>query len=282
MSKIEILPIKKINIGTNYARSHGITQKDIKSFAESLAKNKFWEPPHVVKKDTGEYRLVAGFRRYLAAQYLVQIGNKDFEKREFIIHNSISDAEIDEINFIENSNRLDPHAHELAQQLLRLQTVYGYSGAQLAEKCNKSKHHINNLIRCAKCLHPTIINAWRNSAGDNEIHIKTLIEWSALDHEVQLNRFLSSKWGAIENSINEALEEKPSIRPLTQIRKALEETTNEQIANTLRWVLRQEETLHDGQSNNRDNGRSSNGASPRSSAVSVPNSTRKASRTKSS
>lgn len=96
--------------------------------------------PIVVRPHGGSYQIVAGERRWRAAQR-VQIHEIPAIIRNF------DDAETLEIALIENIQRQDLNPIEEAETYRRLCDEFGHSATALAELVHKSRSHVANMIR---------------------------------------------------------------------------------------------------------------------------------------
>jgi ParB family transcriptional regulator, chromosome partitioning protein len=96
--------------------------------------------PIVVRPHDGRYQIVAGERRWRAAQK-AQIHNIPAIVRDF------NDAETLEIALIENIQRQDLNPIEEAEAYKRLSDEFGHSQAALAAIVEKSRSHVANMMR---------------------------------------------------------------------------------------------------------------------------------------
>ncbi len=96
--------------------------------------------PIVVRPYNGGYQIVAGERRWRAAQR-AQIHMVPAIVREF------DDAETLEIALIENIQRQDLNAIEEAEAYKRLSDEFGHSQSALAQIVDKSRSHVANMMR---------------------------------------------------------------------------------------------------------------------------------------
>jgi ParB family transcriptional regulator, chromosome partitioning protein len=96
--------------------------------------------PIVVRPHGGGYQIVAGERRWRAAQ------RAQIHEIPAIIRN-FDDAETLEIALIENIQRQDLNAIEEAETYRRLCDEFGHSAAALAELVHKSRSHVANMMR---------------------------------------------------------------------------------------------------------------------------------------
>ena len=96
--------------------------------------------PIVVRPHNGSYQIVAGERRWRAAQ------RAQIHEIPAIIRN-FDDAETLEIALIENIQRQDLNPIEEAETYRRLCDEFGHSATALADLVHKSRSHVANMIR---------------------------------------------------------------------------------------------------------------------------------------
>ena len=98
------------------------------------------QPLLVIKKSINNYIIVAGERRWRAAQIAQQ------HEVPVIIKN-LTDQEIIEIAIIENVQRSELRPLEEAEGYMRLVKDYGYSHEKISNLVGKSRPYISNSIR---------------------------------------------------------------------------------------------------------------------------------------
>ena len=110
--------------------------------ANSIKKNGIIQPIAVreVKGDPGRYEIVAGERRWLAAQ---KAGLHDVP----IIILDLDDNESLEVAIVENIQRDDLNVIEEAKGYKRLSDEFGYDHEKIAKFMSKSRSHISNTLR---------------------------------------------------------------------------------------------------------------------------------------
>src|SRR5690606_19948908 len=97
--------------------------------------------PLVVRpREDGEYEIVAGERRWRAAQ---RAGVHDVP----VLIRTLSDGEALEIALIENIQRADLNAVEEARAYTQLVEQFNYTQQQLADSVGKSRSHVANTLR---------------------------------------------------------------------------------------------------------------------------------------
>ncbi len=111
----------------------------LEELAQSLKRHGIIQPI-VVRPYQGGYQIVAGERRWRAAQR-AQIHNIPAIVRAF------DDAETLEIALIENIQRQDLNPIEEAEAYKRLSDEFGHSQAALAAIVDKSRSHVANMMR---------------------------------------------------------------------------------------------------------------------------------------
>ncbi|MFN4157091.1 MAG: ParB/RepB/Spo0J family partition protein [Gemmobacter sp.] len=116
--------------------------------------------------DTNVYELVAGERRWRAAQQ-AQLHSIPAIVRD------LSDAEMLEIAIIENIQRADLNPVEEAAGYAQLMERFGHTQEQIAEALSKSRSHIANLLRLLKLPDQVLsqVRQGRLSAG----HARALV-----------------------------------------------------------------------------------------------------------
>lgn len=112
----------------------------LQELSDSIAERGVIQPIIVREVGPGQYQLVAGERRWRAAQraHLHQIP---------AIVRQFSDAETLEIALIENIQRQDLNPVEEAEAYSRLIAQYGHSQEALGRIVGKSRSHVANLMR---------------------------------------------------------------------------------------------------------------------------------------
>ena len=133
-----LIPIEKIFRDENQPRKEFDKEK-IDELAQSINKNGLIQPLILTKKDDNSYTLVAGERRWRAAQ----IANLKILPALLLP----SDLDKDEISLIENIQRENLKATEEANAYQRLIEKNNYTHEQLSQIVGKSRSHITNLLR---------------------------------------------------------------------------------------------------------------------------------------
>jgi ParB family chromosome partitioning protein len=133
-----LIPIENIFRDENQPRKEFDKEK-IEELAQSIHKNGLIQPLILTKKEDNIYILVAGERRWRAAQ----IANLKMIPSLLLP----DDLDKDEISLIENIQRENLKISEEAQAYQRLIDKNNYTHEELAKIVGKSRSHITNLLR---------------------------------------------------------------------------------------------------------------------------------------
>jgi ParB family transcriptional regulator, chromosome partitioning protein len=159
------LPIDLLKPNPKNPRRH-FNEDEIESLANSLKAKGLLQPIMVRPTSNGEFEIVAGERRWRAAQraglHVVPALVRELDDRETL-----------EIAIIENVQRSDLNPLEEARAYKMLQDQYAYTQQQLAEVIGKSRSHIANTMRLTTLPQPVLqqIETGKLSAG----HARTLV-----------------------------------------------------------------------------------------------------------
>lgn len=169
----------------------------LSELAASIKEHGVLSPILVNKIDkNGQYTLVAGERRLLAS--------KKAGKREIpAIIGDFTDKQLLEISVLENLQREDLNAIEIATALNQMVTVLGYSHEMIAERVGKSREYVSNMIRLLK-----LPDEIQSNVLDNKIsvgHARAILSVSDENKKRQL--------------VNEIVERKLSVRDTEKLVK---------------------------------------------------------------
>ena len=133
------LPIEQIKPNPNQPR-RSFDPQDLDDLAASIREKGILQPLIVRPDGAGGYEIVAGERRWRAAQkaQLHQVP---------VLIRDLDDTEVLEIAIIENIQRADLNAVEEAAGYRQLMDKFGHTQEKLAEALGKSRSHIANLLR---------------------------------------------------------------------------------------------------------------------------------------
>jgi ParB family chromosome partitioning protein len=133
------VPIEFLHANPNNPRKH-FADSDLEDLTRSIRDKGLLQPLVVRQRGNGEFEIVAGERRWRAAQ---RAGVHEVP----VLIRDLSDGEALEIALIENIQRADLNALEEARAYQQLMDQFSYTQQQLADSVGKSRSHIANTIR---------------------------------------------------------------------------------------------------------------------------------------
>lgn len=133
------MPIEHLKPSPNNPRKH-FAEADLEDLSKSIRDKGLLQPIVVRPLQNGDYEIVAGERRWRAAQ---RAGVHDVP----VLIRELSDGEALEIALIENIQRSDLNALEEARAYGLLLERFSYTQQQLADSIGKSRSHIANTLR---------------------------------------------------------------------------------------------------------------------------------------
>ena len=140
VSRPDSLPVEALTPNPNQPRTD-FPEAALQTLAASIRQKGIIQPLVVrPSKTTGRYEIVAGERRWRAAQ-LAGLHDVPVVVRDF------SDAEVIEVAIIENIQRTDLNAIEEALGYRQLIERFGHTQEKLAEALSRSRSHVANLLR---------------------------------------------------------------------------------------------------------------------------------------
>jgi ParB family chromosome partitioning protein len=180
------VPLDQIEINPKQPR-RDFDEVALSELAASIKTHDIIQPLTVTRLANGKYRIIAGERRYRASKIA---GLKDVP----VYVRETEDAQLLELALLENLQRENLNAIEIAISYRRLMEELDYTQEQLAERMGKERSTVTNYIRLLK-LPPDIQVAVRNGTISMG-HARALINVDAVDkqlfifHEIK-NRELS-------------------------------------------------------------------------------------------
>ena len=130
------LPIEKLEPNPEQPRRH-FDEDAIKGLAQSIATVGIIQPIIVHKEDVDRYLILAGERRWRAAQ---QARVHDVP----VVIRELANVDAAEIALLENVQREDLSPFEEAEGYRGLMAQFGYSQTDVAERVGKSRAHVAN------------------------------------------------------------------------------------------------------------------------------------------
>ncbi|PXA84386.1 chromosome partitioning protein ParB [Nostoc sp. 3335mG] len=135
---VRLIAIADIRPHPDQPRRH-FDEEKLEELAQSIAERGLLQPIVVRKIGTG-YQIVAGERRWRAAQ------RARLHEVPALVRD-LSDTETLEIAIIENIQRADLNAIEEAEAYQRLVSDFGHTQEALGKLVHKSRSHVTNLLR---------------------------------------------------------------------------------------------------------------------------------------
>jgi ParB family transcriptional regulator, chromosome partitioning protein len=181
VTSIMRIPVENIETNPKQPR-HDFDEQALKELAASIKLYDIIQPITVAKLPSGKYRLIAGERRFRAAK---MAGLKDMPAYIRVAN----DGELLELALLENLQRQDLNAMEIALSYKRMMEELNYTQEQVAERMGKERSTVANYIRLLK-LPPDIQVAVRNGSLSMG-HARALINVDTIDkqlfifHEIQ-------------------------------------------------------------------------------------------------
>jgi ParB family transcriptional regulator, chromosome partitioning protein len=153
------IPIEFLHANPNNPRKH-FADSDLEDLTRSIRDKGLLQPLVVRPHGNGEFEIVAGERRWRAAQ---RAGIHEVP----VLIRDLSDGEALEIALIENIQRADLNALEEANGYQALADEFKYSQDDIAKIVGKSRPHVSNTIRLLKLSDAVkaYINAGQLTAG---------------------------------------------------------------------------------------------------------------------
>ncbi|SPH23553.1 Chromosome-partitioning protein ParB [Defluviimonas aquaemixtae] len=161
------VPVEKLEANPDQPR-RDFSREQLEELADSIRSHGIIQPLIVRNnpRKTGSYEIVAGERRWRAAQ-MAKLHNVPVLVRDF------SDAEMLEVAIIENIQRADLNPVEEALGYRQLMDRFGHTQEKLAEGLSKSRSHIANLLRLLTL--PDEVQTWLREGQLSAGHARALV-----------------------------------------------------------------------------------------------------------
>jgi ParB family chromosome partitioning protein len=159
-------------------------EQALNELAASVKKHDIIQPITVSKLSSGKYRLISGERRWRAAKIA---GLRDIPA--YI--RQANDQQLLELALLENLQREDLNAMEIALSYKRMMDELTFTQEQVAETMSKDRSTVTNYIRLLK-LPPDIQIAVRT--GELSMgHARALINVDTIDKQIYIYREIKTK-----------------------------------------------------------------------------------------
>ena len=149
----------------------------LSELAASIKIHDIIQPLTVTRLANGKFRIIAGERRFRAAKIA---GLKDVP----VYIRQANDADLLELSLLENLQRKDLNAIEIALSYKRLMDELDYTQEQVAERMGKERSTVTNYIRLLK-LPPDLQVAVRNGTISMG-HARALINVDVVDKQLYI------------------------------------------------------------------------------------------------
>lgn len=185
---------------------HDFDESALKELAESIKLHDIIQPVTLVRMSNGKYRLIAGERRWRAAKLA---GLKDVPA--YI--RQANDQQLLELALLENLQREDLNAMEVALSYKRMMDELDYTQEQVADRMGKDRSTVANVIRLLK-LPPDIQLAVRR--GELSMgHARALISLELVDLQMAALREIRSKGLSVRQTealVQQLLRSNPAVK----------------------------------------------------------------------
>jgi ParB family transcriptional regulator, chromosome partitioning protein len=202
------IPIADIEVNPKQPR-RDFDELALKELADSIKMHDIIQPVTVSKLPTGKYRLISGERRWRASKLA---GLKDIPA--YI--RQANDQELLELALLENLQRENLNAVEIALSYKRLMEELDYTQEQVAERMGKDRTTVTNYIRLLK-LPPDIQLAVRTGAISMG-HARALINVDTVDkqlyvfHQVKQKELSVRQTEALVRQLYKSAPVKPAVK----------------------------------------------------------------------
>ncbi len=141
-NNLSFIPIEHLSPGSWQVRKN-FDENELSSLSQSIKNNGIFQPIVVVsdKEKNGKYKIVAGERRWRAAQLA------NLHEVPVILRDDLSSEKIVEISLLENLERSDLNPIEEAKGYEDLINEHNYTQEKVAKIFSKSRPYITNFLR---------------------------------------------------------------------------------------------------------------------------------------
>ena len=177
------IPLDQIETNPRQPR-HDFDEVALQELAQSIRLHDIIQPITVSRLPNGNYRLISGERRYRAAK-LADLKDLPAYVRQ------ADDQQLLELALLENLQREDLNAMEIALSYKRMMEELNYTQEQVAERMGKERSTVANYIRLLK-LPPDIQVAVRSNQLSMG-HARALINVDTVDKQLYLFKEIKEK-----------------------------------------------------------------------------------------
>ena len=184
------VPLDQIDVNPKQPRKD-FDETALSELAASIKMHDIIQPLTVSRTPTGRYRLIAGERRLRAAK---MAGLKDIP----VYTRQANDTQLLELSLLENLQRENLNAIEIALSYKRLMDELDYTQEQVAERMGKERSTVTNYIRLLR-LPPDIQIAVRN--GEVSMGLaRALVNVDLVDKQLYIFNEIKSKGLSVQQT----------------------------------------------------------------------------------
>ncbi|HVV02603.1 MAG TPA: ParB/RepB/Spo0J family partition protein [Puia sp.] len=177
------IPLDQIETNPRQPR-HDFDEQALQELAHSIRLHDIIQPITVSKLPSGKYRLISGERRFRAARIAALKDIPAYVRQA-------DDQQLLELALLENLQREDLNAMEIALSYKRMMEELNYTQEQVAERMGKERSTVANYIRLLK-LPPDIQVAVRSNQLSMG-HARALINVDTVDKQLYLYNEIKNK-----------------------------------------------------------------------------------------
>ncbi len=205
--------VEKINLElidpNPYQPRKDFSEEELRELADTIREQGLIQPI-TVRKFNGRYQIVSGERRTRAAR-LAGLSTIDA-----YVHELLSDKQMAEWSLIENIQRVDLNAIEVAKSYEQLINNYGYTHDELSKSVGKSRSAITNSLRLLKL--PEQVQAWIMEGKLSQSAARSLLSPEISDPETVARDIIEKGMNVrqVENLAKENKKKESESRPEPQ------------------------------------------------------------------
>lgn len=207
------IDITKVKPNPNQPRKN-FNAEALQELANSIKIHGIVQPIVVNQQENGEYLIIAGERRWRAANIC---GLKTVPA---VIKN-YTEKQIKEISIIENLQREDLNPIEAARAIKELMEEYGLTQETVSERIGKSRSNVANTLRLLS-LYPEVIELVENGKISSG-HARCLVVVEDANEQIKLARAVVNKNLSVRD-LEKAVKSytNPTKKPITKMEQSLE------------------------------------------------------------
>lgn len=183
VTSIQRIPVDQIETNPRQPR-HDFDEQALNELASSIRIHDIVQPITVSRLPSGKYRIISGERRWRAAKLVSLVDVPAYIRQA-------NDQELLELALLENLQREDLNAVEIALSYKRMMEELNYTQEQVAERMGKERSTVANYIRLLR-LPPDIQVAVRR-AEITMGHARALINVDLIDKQLHIFNEIRNK-----------------------------------------------------------------------------------------